>query len=59
MQTSADNMSVMAEELCRALGIDVPSLFNLVQDDDSNLPSTHTMSPILSEDDMGGDDTYE
>ncbi len=52
-------MSVMAEELCRALGIDVPSLFNLVQDDDSNLPSTHTMSPILSEDDMGGDDTYE
>ena len=39
-----DNMSVMAEELCRALGIDVPSLFNLVQDDDSNLPSTHYVS---------------
>jgi hypothetical protein len=33
MQTGLDNMSVMATELCYAMGIDVPSLLRTLEEE--------------------------
>jgi hypothetical protein len=56
MQTNADNMSIMAREICRALEIDVPSLFDTLYDQDS---SPHATSHIVSEVDRGSDHSQD
>lgn len=53
MQQNADNMSFMAQELCRALGIDVTSLLDTLQAQEVGAAMSDTFSHTLSEMDMG------
>jgi hypothetical protein len=55
MQRNSNNMMIMAQELCRAMGIDVPSLLQTLQDDRINSVSPHPVSINLSEIDMDDD----
>jgi hypothetical protein len=52
MQRNSNSMMIMAQELCRAMGIDVPSLIQTLQDQGFNSASSHPVSNTLSELDM-------
>jgi hypothetical protein len=49
MQTSNDRMSIMARELCTALGIDIPLLYDSLYDQDSSPTSAYSTSDIVAE----------
>ncbi len=59
MQTNMDSMSIMAQELCRALGIDVDSLFDTLSDQESSLPSANTASHMVLEMDRVGNCSHD
>lgn len=50
MQQDTDNMSAMLQYMCRAMGIDYPSLSDSFQDEESSIAvsdaSFHTLSEI-------------
>jgi hypothetical protein len=53
MEQSTDSMSVMARDLCRALGIDVDKLFDVVKDQETSIQlekgaGSHTPSEMAS-----------
>jgi hypothetical protein len=52
MQTTSTNMVMMAQDLCRAMGIDVPSLIHTLQHDGFSMASPHLTSVNSSEMDM-------
>jgi hypothetical protein len=52
MQQSTDNMSIMAQDLCRALGIDITSLLNTPDDVEGNIASSDTVSDAPSDMDI-------
>jgi hypothetical protein len=52
MQTDSTNMMIMAQEMCRAMGIDVPSLLHSLQNEDFGMASPHPVSTDLSEMDI-------
>lgn len=54
MQTDADSMSLMTREVCRALEIDIQSLYDISDHENSDPPSAHTASDIKMEVDVGG-----
>jgi hypothetical protein len=56
MQMNSTNMGIMAQELCRAMGIDVPSLLHTLQDQSFSMASPNPASSNLSE--MDVDDDY-
>jgi hypothetical protein len=49
MQQHTDNMSTMAQELCRALGIDDTSLSDSLQDEESSIAVSDSSSYTPSE----------
>jgi hypothetical protein len=55
MQQRADNMTVMALELCHALAIDVASFIDIPEDQDSSGAVSDTLSQTLSEMDISDD----
>jgi hypothetical protein len=47
MQQSMDNMSIMARDICEAVGVDVESLLDELQDQEDSTSSYDTFSNDL------------
>jgi hypothetical protein len=58
MQQSTDNMSIMARDLCQALGIDITSLLNTSNDVEGNIASSDTELDAPSDMDMDEDGNH-